>query len=99
MLHCIRRYMYDLSPYKILHAKLQRPISYRHQTKNHRHRAKTMLFFYSSQKNLTKVMQSERRVPMYLLEVGYSECTYGYSKCWKWPLTGFAVRYRSHVAT
>jgi len=33
-------------------------------------------------------IQGEQKVPMHLLEVGYSdsECTYGYSNCWKWPL-------------
>jgi len=30
-------------------------------------------------------VQAERKVPVYLLELGYSECTYGYNKCWKWP--------------
>jgi len=32
------------------------------------------------------IVQGEQRVPVHLLEVGYSECTYSYNKCWKWPL-------------
>jgi len=28
-------------------------------------------------------VQDEQKVPVHLLYVGYSEYTYGYSKCWK----------------
>jgi len=28
-----------------------------------------------------QIIQGEQKVPMYLLEVGYSEYTYGYKKC------------------
>jgi hypothetical protein len=30
-------------------------------------------------------IQRERKFPVHLLQVGYSEYTYGYNKCWKWP--------------
>jgi hypothetical protein len=31
------------------------------------------------------MVQGGREVSMHLLEIGYSEGTYGYKKHWKWP--------------
>jgi len=36
-------------------------------------------------KSKCSVIQNEQKVPVHLLEVGYSDCAYGYNKCWKCP--------------
>jgi len=43
------------------------------------------LHFISTFFIATYDIQSERKVPVHLLELECSECTYGYHKCWKWP--------------
>jgi len=30
-------------------------------------------------------LQGELKVPVHLFVGSYSECTYGYNNCWKWP--------------
>jgi len=30
-------------------------------------------------------VQNEQKVHVHLMEICYSESTYGYNKCWKWP--------------